>query len=58
MIMIAPEQRGNMNTQKPVFVDRRGSRRRLVIAVGVAVGVGLAGWLTLIIASFAVAGSG
>ncbi|MBM2615016.1 hypothetical protein JIG36_05515 [Actinoplanes sp. LDG1-06] len=37
--------------QKPVFVDWRGSRRRIVIAVGTAVGVFLAGWLGLIIGS-------
>jgi len=41
--------------QKPVFVDWRGSRRRAVIAAGIAVGMALTGWIVLIVASFAVA---
>jgi hypothetical protein len=40
--------------QKPVFVDWRGSRRRLIIAAGVTVSVALGAWLTLIVASIAV----
>jgi hypothetical protein len=40
--------------RKPVFVDWRGARRRVVIVVGVAVGVALAGWLTLIVGSVVV----
>lgn len=42
-------------TRKPVFVDWRGSRRRAVIAAGIAVGMALTGWIVLIVASFAVA---
>jgi len=41
--------------QKPVFVDWRGSRRRAVIAAGIAVGMALTGWIVLIVASFVVA---
>ncbi len=62
MANIAPERWGIMNDlndtrrlrlpQKPVFADWRGSRRRLVIAAGITVGVAFAGWLVLIVASF------
>lgn len=41
-------------TQKPVFVDWRGSRRRAVTAAGIAIGLALAGWLVLIVASIVV----
>ena len=44
--------------QKPIFVDWRGARRRAVLAIGVTVGVALAGWLVLIVAGVALAMSG
>jgi hypothetical protein len=44
--------------QEPIFVDWRGSRRRTVRAVGVTVGVALAGWLVLIVAGVLLAMSG
>ncbi|WP_250007585.1 hypothetical protein [Actinoplanes sp. M2I2] len=44
--------------QKPVFVDWHGRRRRAVTAVGVTVGVALAGWLVLIVAGVVLAMSG
>ena len=44
--------------QKPIFVDWRGSRRRVVTAVGITVGVALAGWLVLIVAGIVLAMSG
>jgi hypothetical protein len=40
--------------EKPVFVDWRGSRRRAVVVAGIAIGLGLTGWLVLIVASLAV----
>ena len=40
--------------QKPVFVDWRGSRRRLVVAGGITVAIALAAWLALIVVSVAV----
>lgn len=64
MAIISPGRWGIMNdlndtrligpAQKPVFVDWRGSRRRAVIATGIAVGLALAGWLVLIVASIVV----
>jgi hypothetical protein len=64
MTIISPDLRGIMSdvndtrrlrlAQKPVFVDWGGSRRRAVIAAGIAVGVALAGWLVLIVASIVV----
>ncbi len=44
--------------QKPIFVDWRGSRRRAVIAIGIILGVALAGWLVLIVAGVILAMSG
>jgi hypothetical protein len=39
---------------KPVFVDWRGARRRLVIVGGVAVAVSMLVWLSLMVISFSV----
>jgi hypothetical protein len=39
--------------RKPVFVDWRGRRRRLVTAAGIAVAMALAGWIVLIVVSVA-----
>ncbi|MEU4242490.1 hypothetical protein [Actinoplanes sp. NPDC026619] len=65
MATIGGELRGIMNDlddtrhirlpRKPVFVDWRGARRRAVVAAGIAAGVALSGWLTLIVASFVTA---
>jgi hypothetical protein len=44
--------------QKPVFVDWRGARRRLIVAGGVAVAVALGAWLSLIVVSVAMAMAG
>jgi hypothetical protein len=40
--------------QKPVFVDWRGVRRRLMVTTGVAVAVALTAWLSLIVVSVVV----
>ncbi|WP_215785675.1 hypothetical protein [Paractinoplanes bogorensis] len=42
-------------SQKPVFVDWRGSRRRAVVIGGTLIGVVLAGWLGLIVTSIVLA---
>jgi hypothetical protein len=53
MVDVAERPRFARRVARPVFLDRSGTRRRVLTVVAAALGVGLCGALTLLVLAFA-----